>query len=444
METPICDFVQKYCDEKTLRLHMPGHKGNMLLGMEPYDITEINGADSLYEASGIIRESEEYAASLFGTAATFYSAEGSSLAIRAMLFLALLQAKEHGRSAKIVAGRNAHKTFMTAAGLLDLDVKWLAPAEGESYLACSVDMEKLEMYLKEERPAAVYLTSPDYLGNLVDIHRVGGLCKKYEVLLLVDNAHGAYQKFLPKSSHPMDLGADLCCDSAHKTLPVLTGGAYLHVAKGAPEMFVERAKDAMALFGSTSPSYLILQSLDIANKYISEGYKEKLADFLVKVDQLKENLRKKGFVLIGQESLKLTIATKSYGYRGAEFSAELQKQGIVTEFADPDYVVMMLSCEMGEDGLQRLANAIDHVKPKGSIAEIPPEVELPEQVMSVREALFSPQEKVSAGDSEGRILASLNVGCPPAVPIVVCGEKISKKSLELFKYYQIKSCDVVK
>ena len=410
METPICDFVQKYCDEKTLRLHMPGHKGNMLLGMEPYDITEINGADSLYEASGIIRESEEYAASLFGTAATFYSAEGSSLAIRAMLFLALLQAKEHGRSAKIVAGRNAHKTFMTAAGLLDLDVKWLAPAEGESYLACSVDMEKLEMYLKEERPAAVYLTSPDYLGNLVDIHRVGGLCKKYEVLLLVDNAHGAYQKFLPKSSHPMDLGADLCCDSAHKTLPVLTGGAYLHVAKGAPEMFVERAKDAMALFGSTSPSYLILQSLDIANKYISEGYKEKLADFLVKVDQLKENLRKKGFVLIGQESLKLTIATKSYGYRGAEFSAELQKQGIVTEFADPDYVVMMLSCEMGEDGLQRLANAIDHVKPKGSIAEIPPEVELPEQVMSVREALFSPQEKVSAGDSEGRILASLNVG----------------------------------
>lgn len=444
MKTPICDFVQKYCDEKTLRLHMPGHKGNMLLGMEPYDITEIDGADSLYEASGIIRESEEYAASLFGTAATFYSAEGSSLAIRAMLFLALLHAREHGRSAKIVAGRNAHKTFVTAAGLLDLDVKWLAPAEGESYLACSVDLEKLELYLKEERPAAVYLTSPDYLGNLVDIRSIESLCKKYDVLLLVDNAHGAYLKFLPESGHPMDLGADLCCDSAHKTLPVLTGGAYLHIAKGAPEMFVERAKDAMALFGSTSPSYLILQSLDMANKYISEGYKEKLADFLVKVDQLKENLRKKGFVLIGQEPLKLTIATKSYGYCGTEFSAELQKQGIVTEFADPDYVVMMLSCEMGEAGFQRLENAIDHVRPKCPIAEIPPEVELPEQVMSVREALFSQQEKVSAKESEGRILASLNVGCPPAVPVVVCGEKINKKSVELFKYYQIKSCDVVK
>ena len=111
MNTPICDFVQKYCDENTLRLHMPGHKGNAVLGMEPYDITEIDGADSLYEASGIIHESEKNAAALFGTAATFYSAEGSSLCIRAMLFLALLHAKQQRRSRKIVAGRNAHKTL---------------------------------------------------------------------------------------------------------------------------------------------------------------------------------------------------------------------------------------------------------------------------------------------------------------------------------------------
>lgn len=444
MKTPICDFVQKYCEEKTLRLHMPGHKGNLLLGMEPYDITEIDGADSLYEASGIIRESEENAASLFRTAATFYSAEGSSLVIRSMMFLALLYAKEHGRSGKIVAGRNAHKTFLTAAGLLDLDIIWLLPSKGESYLSCSVDLEKLELYLKEEEPAAVYLTSPDYLGNMVNIREVSKICKRYGVLLLVDNAHGAYLKFLPESGHPMDLGADLCCDSAHKTLPVLTGGAYLHVAKGAPKMFMERAKDAMALFGSTSPSYLILQSLDRANKYISEGYREKLSEFLINVEYLKDNLRRKGFLLIGQEPLKLTIATKPYGYSGTEFADELQKQGIVTEFADPDYVVMMLSCEIGEAGLQRLANAMNHIKPKCQIPEIPPEVELPEQVMTVREAFFSQQEKVLAGESEGRILASLNVGCPPAVPIVVCGEKINKKSVELFKYYQINNCDVVK
>lgn len=444
MKTPICDFVKQYCDEEPLRLHMPGHKGKTLLGMEPYDITEIDGADSLYEASGIIHESEKNAASLFGTAATFYSAEGSSLVIRSMLYLALLHAKMNGRSAKIVAGRNAHKTFVTAAGLLDFDIVWLAPKKGESYLSCSVDVEELEKYLQEERPAAVYLTSPDYLGNLMDVREVAKLCKMYGVLLLVDNAHGAYLKFLPESRHPMDLGADLCCDSAHKTLPVLTGGAYLHVAKGASELFVARGKDAMALFGSTSPSYLILQSLDMANQYISDGYREKLADFLLKVENGKEELRSKGFVLNGQEPLKLTLATKSYGYLGMEFSAELQKQGIVTEFADPDYVVMMLSCEMGEAGLQTLIDAIEQVERKCPILELPPEATIPEKVLSVREALFSLQETIPAKESEGRILASLNVGCPPAVPVVVCGERINKKAIALFEYYQISSCEVVK
>lgn len=444
MKTPICDFVRTYCEEKALRLHMPGHKGNVLLGMEPYDITEIDGADSLYEASGIICESEAYAADLFGTAATFYSAEGSSLGIRAMLFLALQYAKEHGRNAKIVAGRNAHKTFVTAAGLLDFEIKWLAPMRGESYLACSVDLEELENYLRDERPAAVYLTSPDYLGNIIDIREISSICRKYKVLLLVDNAHGAYLKFLPKSGHPMDLGADLCCDSAHKTLPVLTGGAYLHVAKGAPQMFVKRTKDAMALFGSTSPSYLILQSLDMANWYIAEGYREKLEQFLVKVEKVKEKLKREGFVFVGQEPLKLTLATKSYGYLGTEFSAELRRQGIETEFADPDYVVMMLSCEMGEMGLRKMADAICKVRRRMPVQEMPPEVELPKQVMSVRNAIFSPQEKVSAKDSEGRILASLNVGCPPAVPIAVCGERIDKKAIELFEYYGIDSCNVVK
>lgn len=444
MNTPICDFVQKYCDENTLRLHMPGHKGNAVLGMEPYDITEIDGADSLYEASGIIHESEKNAAALFGTAATFYSAEGSSLCIRAMLFLALLHAKQQRRSRKIVAGRNAHKTFVTAAGLLDLDVKWLAPAKEESYLACSVDLENLESCLKNEQPAAVYLTNPDYLGNLINIRQIAKLCKKYEVLLLVDNAHGAYLKFLPESRHPMDLGADLCCDSAHKTLPVLTGGAYLHVAKGTSSMFVERAKDAMALFGSTSPSYLIMQSMDKANEYLANGYAEKLEKFLIQADKVKAALQKKGFTLIGQEPLKLTLATKSYGYLGTAFSKELLRQGIVTEFADPDYVVMMLSCEMGEDGLQRLVRAMEAVERRNPIEEKTPEVELPEQVLSVREAIFSAQEKIPASESEGRILASLNVGCPPAVPIAVCGEKINKKAVELFQYYKIETCDVVK
>ncbi|MBQ9131055.1 MAG: amino acid decarboxylase, partial [Clostridia bacterium] len=119
MITPICDFVQRYAQSRALRLHMPGHKGSPLLGMEALDITEINGADSLYEAQGIIRESEENASRLFDSP-TFYSTEGSSQCIRAMLYLILLHAKATGKRPRVAAGRNSHKTFLSGIALLDM------------------------------------------------------------------------------------------------------------------------------------------------------------------------------------------------------------------------------------------------------------------------------------------------------------------------------------
>ena len=134
MKTPIADFVRRYGAGGTLRLHMPGHKGRGPLGVESLDITEIQGADSLYEASGVIRESEENASGLFGCP-TYYSVEGSSQCIRAMVYLALLRAKAQGRRPLIAAGRNAHRTFLGALALLDVEVLWLMPRAGEGYLS---------------------------------------------------------------------------------------------------------------------------------------------------------------------------------------------------------------------------------------------------------------------------------------------------------------------
>ena len=170
MDTPICDFVNRYISKDAIRMHMPGHKGAALLGMEPWDITEISGADSLYEADGIIRESEMNASKLFGCH-TFYSTEGSSLVIRAMLYLTLLYAREIGKKPLIAAGRNVHKTFLSGTALLDLDVMWLYPEEDSSYLSCLIDAKSLKKQLlaAPEMPVAVYLTSPDYLGNCADI-----------------------------------------------------------------------------------------------------------------------------------------------------------------------------------------------------------------------------------------------------------------------------------
>ena len=424
---------------------MPGHKGMSILGFENADITEISGADSLYEASGIIKESEQNASLLFGSD-TYYSTEGSSQCIRAMLYLATLYAKENNKSNLILAGRNAHKTFVSAAALLDTQIVWIEGDTADSYLSCSISADYLDSLIesRKDSPMAVYLTNPDYLGNMVDIKALSQVCKKHNILLLIDNAHGAYLKFLTHSEHPIDMGADMCCDSAHKTLPVLTGGAYLHISTELSGSISPFVKDALALFGSTSPSYLILESLDCANKYIYEGYKDKLRDFIEKTEKIKTNLAKNGYSLCSQEKLKITIRTKDYGYTGTDFADILLDNNIVCEFSDPDFAVLMLSVETDNKALERLEKVLLDIPRLAPIKTVPPELILPKSAMSVREATLSPKEIISTDSAKGRILAATTVGCPPAVPFIVCGEIINENTMEFFRYYNIKNCVVVK
>ena len=158
METPIADFVRRYADSGMIRAHMPGHKGKPFLGCETLDITEIQGADSLYEAEGIIRRSESYAGELFGSGRTVYSTEGASQCIRAMLYLALTCGNG---SRTVVAARNVHRAFVYAAALLDFEIVWLWPERSSSLCGCPVSPDTLERTLAEmpAPPAAVYLLS---------------------------------------------------------------------------------------------------------------------------------------------------------------------------------------------------------------------------------------------------------------------------------------------
>ena len=548
MKTPIYDFVTRYKDLRPARFHMPGHKGRGPLGCEELDLTEIPGADSLYEAAGIIAESEANASALFGCP-TFYSTEGSSHCIRAMLQLAMqLQSvgggvhdapnvsvfgscgtsrtpspTKNGGRFRILAARNVHKTFLSAAALLDLDVVWL-PSAGGSYLSAQPSPAGLDAVLTETGASAVYLTCPDYLGFLPDLRPLAQVCHARGALLLVDNAHGAYLRFLNPSRHPMDLGADLCCDSAHKTLPVLTGGAYLHVSKKAfplrgrchPASLASRmtdevvcdaaaVRDALALFGSTSPSYLILQSLDLANPYL-EQLPERLAAFLPKVEALKSRLRAAGWTPVGDEPLKLTLSLRAVGAaigrqpeaeacpNGLSLAAALEREKIYCEFADPDYIVFMLSPQNTDAELSRLEAALkafplrgrcpsahtgaDEVDPAvGSDPQIapviasgndaaamrrqeasgslrarpsreaggqwPPLRELPEPVCSIRAAMLAPAETVPAGESLGRVLGRPGVSCPPAVPILMPGERIDRAAVAAFARYGIETVAVL-
>ena len=584
MNTPIYDFVKAYTSSTPARLHMPGHKGRGPLGCEAYDITEIPGADSLYEADGIIAESEANASRLFGCP-SFYSTEGSSHCIRAMLFLAMQSCHskpcpeqrrrgseesvlpaaqeaarqgirdqgseirdrecrdEHRSSAdmhclslqkeadrfRVLAARNCHKAFLSAAALLDLDVVWL-PASKDSYLSVQPTPEGLDAVLTESGADAVYLTCPDYLGFLPELRPLAEVCHAHGALLLVDNAHGAYLRFLTPSRHPMDLGADLCCDSAHKTLPVLTGGAYLHVAErlceaaktspacrgGGPAsrpvegcrpseardqgsgikdqgsgimnqgsgIRNQGVRDALALFGSSSPSYLILQSLDLANPYL-ETLPERLAGFVPQVEALKARLRAAGWTVVGDEPLKLTLNLRPVGTSiacplasrdpsGPALAAALEQAGIYCEFFDADYLVCMLTPENTPEDLRRLEAALldENVLADGQMRTsdacpcAPLEAaaatdstssgirlagdggcELPRKgkavVCSIREAMLSPSEQLPARESLGRVLARPGVSCPPAVPILMPGEVIDAAAVVAFAKYGIETVSVL-
>lgn len=444
MNTPIADFIRRYAASDTARLHMPGHKGRAFLGCEPYDITEIAGADALYEADGIIAKSEQNAAALFGTAKTLYSTEGSSQCIRAMLCLCMT-CRKSSMSRTVVAARNVHKAFVFAAALLDFEIEWIFPEQMTSLCACKISPAALHKTLcaMSAPPAAVYITSPDYLGGMADVAALAEVCHRHGTVLAVDNAHGAYLRFLSPSLHPIDLGADICCDSAHKTLPALTGSAYLHISKRAPETFLQQAKQAMALFGSTSPSYLTLASLDLLNAYLSGDYRERLADTAARIDALRARLQSNGWHTLPSDPLKLTIDAAAAGTTGSALADRLRTHGMECEFADPETLVLMLTPENTPEEIDRIAAAL-------CVCDSParPWPALPaargKQICSVREAIFAPHETVCVSNALGRICGAPTVSCPPAIPIAVSGEEITEEALTLFAHYGIGEVDVIR
>lgn len=441
MKTPIVSFLKSYQEKSPVRMHMPGHKGAGILGFEGMDLTEIYGADELFAAEGIIKESEQNASSLFGCP-TYYSTQGSTLCIQTMCTILCQDAKSKGKKPKILAGRNAHRSFIHAAALLDFDIAWLYG--NSDYLSCKISTETLEKEIFENNPTAVYLTNPDYLGNLLDIKSLASICKKHDVLLAIDNAHGAYLRFLEPSLHPIDLGADLCCDSAHKTLPVLTGGAYLHLSDSLNQVWKNDVKHFMEYFSSTSPSYLIMASLDATNEVLDTTFKKSLSECIQRVDVLKNALIQHGYTILSGEPMKITISTKEFGYTGNEIANLLMECDIYPEFYDSDYIVLMPSPYNTKDDFERLQKCLCGIERKFILVNKPPKLEQSKKVMNVRQALFAQSTMIEVSKSLGQVCSSVSVSCPPAILPVIPGEFISKSAVEVMKYYGIETVRVVK
>ena len=425
MQTPIYDFLKKYADTGLSRLHMPGGKG---LGY-PHDITEIHGADELYDSSGIIAESEKNAAVLFGAGASCYSCGGSTLCIQAMLAAALALTGKH----RIAAGRYSHKSLISSAVLLGFDTDWIYPRE---FLGAHIGADAAERAITADT-AAVFVNSVDYLGGQSDIAALSEVCRRHGVLLLVDNAHGAYKVFT--GDHPITLGADMTADSAHKTLPAITGTAYLHLADG---MHKSAAKSAMALFGSSSPSYLMLESLDLCNAYIADRRDEALAA-VERVRRLKRELAEAGVPLHESDDMRITADANAMGYTGGELADILRENRIECEMSGNRYVVLLFSVVQPPEDFSRVSDVLRKIPARSPVEPLNIPVIRPRCAMPPRTAYFSRKVKVPVTESVGRICAGISSPCPPCVPIVMPGEVISREAADALLSFGVDEADIV-
>lgn len=445
--TPIFDFLEQYSRSGTVRGHMPGHKGRDVFGkgfsrLFEYDVTEIKGADALFEAEGIISESEKNASRLFGTAATFYSAGGSTLCVQAML------AAVCKKSSAFICGRNAHRSVMNSCVLLGLEPCWVYPEyEDGSAVSGEITPEAVGAAIEEcfsKKPACVFITSPDYLGKIANIKGISEVCHEHGIPLIVDNAHGAYLAFLEPSRHPIHLGADMCCDSAHKTLPVLTGGAYLHIGDGLCKEKIPEIKRCMALFGSSSPSYLVMASMDLCSKYLSESFRDDLRRTAEKISEIKKQLGGV-YSFYGDEPLKMTVYAFPCGLTGYELAERLREGGVEPEYADLTHVVMMFSPANTDEDFERVFRAMKSVRMPRIRLE-PPDFEMikPAVKMLPREAFFAERVTVPTENSVGRIAAEAVTVCPPCVPVIMAGEEINENTIKILKNYSIFQINVLK
>ena len=426
---PIEKALDEYIEKDLSRFHMPGHKGSeKFFDYYKYDVTEVEGTDSLFESSEAIFETEKRFASIYGAGASILSAGGSTLCIQTMLSVNL----EPGD--KLIIARNCHASAVNTMALLDIDPIWINPR----------DIKAAEKAFDEHPDAkAVYLTSPDYFGVMSDIAAFSKLCHERGAKLLVDNAHGAHLHFTPIEMHPIALGADMCSDSLHKSLPVLTGGALLHMKD---ESLRNAAKQKMRLFGSTSPSYLIMLSMDRCAEYLETDAKFDFAMLNGKVANLRYKAFEHGLApkVRNVEPARLVLSVKSTEMTADEFGKRLREYKIEPEYVNDEWAVLMASPFNTEEDFEHVAKFIEDTFGNGFASFEERLSEMPEKAMSIREAIFAESEEIKTEDAIGRTAAGLNLPCPPCIALAAPGEVINEKIAKLLIRYGIEKINVVK
>lgn len=432
---PLYDTLKKRADEGALRLHMPGHKGKAIgdsrlsLACE-IDFTELYGTGNLYDGVYPIADAEQLCAKAFGVPQAFFLTGGASMGIFSMLAIARSSTKS------ILVDRGAHKSVYHAAGLLDFDVHYLMPEYIEPFgIAAPFDVDKIEHELLENTQiGAVIITCPTYYGICSDISKIAALCHEKGVLLLVDEAHGAHFPFIDGVKGAVTLGADMAVCSMHKTLPALGQAALLLASDRFPDYIIRRTT---SIFGTSSPSYQVMASMDIARDFMEHEGREICKEHIATLRDMRHSILKRGkFIPINEpnsDPMRLCVMTSCAGISGYRAARILEEEfKIVCEMADERQVLFIITPADTKDELLRLESALLELERYCSdeIFTAAPLRRCATAKYSIGEAMKKKSYRIPLEDSLGKVAAINLCPYPPGIPVVAVGEVIEEDHLE--------------
>ncbi|MEM1425770.1 MAG: aminotransferase class V-fold PLP-dependent enzyme [Cyanobacteria bacterium P01_H01_bin.130] len=451
-ELPLAMAVFEKVRSLRARFHVPGHQG---MGFDPLgdrwgsafldDLTELEGLDNLAVPSGAIAEAQALAAQTFGADQSWFLVNGSTVGLQAAL-LAVSRINPSDRQ-KIVIGRNAHQSILTGLVLSGLQPVWVQPEINDVWaIATHITPEAIAQALDANPDAcAVCIVSPTYYGTTSDVRAIARLCHRRGIPLIVDEAHGGHFMAHPDLPQPaLAEGADIVIQSAHKTLGSLTQSAFLHWQGSADSLKNLKTSlgDSLRLLQSSSPSYLLMTSLDVARSQLQRhGYQDwqralNLARDLC--DRLDQMPKFTGLQHRYQDLTRVVISGAALGWSGYALDEYLDRHGIAVEIGDPGAIGLVITPQTQPDAIQMLVQTLQSLPP----APDPPDVltlqpqylsAFSETVLTPREAWFSPKQAAALDDAMGEVCAEWICPYPPGIPVLMPGEKITTDALDYLK-----------
>lgn len=440
MKTPVFDGLKNLMEENSVSFHMPGHKGkNTLIEWGKYipyiDTTEVEGMDNLLEPRGIIKESQELAAQVYGAKSTIYGVNGSTGSI----YIALSAITKPGD--KVLIQRNCHKAVYNAMILNRLNPVYIYPNYNEEHnVLTGLDPDEIEEILLENQDIkAVVMTYPNYYGVCSDIEKIVEVVHKYNKILMVDEAHGPHMSFSDKMPiSALKAGADIVIHSTHKTLPSFTQTSMIHV--GTDRVDLNKLRDRFALYTTTSPSYLFTLSNELAAAYMDGEGRERLDWSINKVNEVIHRLQKidRVFVFTGDnfdptihDKDNTKILFKIDGIKGSKVKKLLRTEhNIRLEMSDYYYGLILTSLMNDEEDYEKLLLAIEEIArtaPYEEINSVSIKMPTPHVVMNIAAAYYGKKELVDLEAAIGRISAASVIPYPPGIPLIVPGEMITRE-----------------